>query len=298
MSKILSLRILLGAVLAIYLNPTTAMATDYDVVGTEATWRWSLWDDGILELTIDENGGNFAPQVLNWDGFDGFGSVNINDTIFDTNGASATISGGSVTFTDIDHPGDTLSYQFQDNWYQTTVSLDTAGSIKLFGNLGSDSEAAWTTIDGKLFSYQNKVNTVHKDPIFYWSTPPTTYTNNNDNPELVVSGTSLTLKLHAFAHQEDVSINHIDYMAKFAQFASENVNRTDIFNYATWSPAPAPAPTPAPAPAPAPAPVNVRQTSNLSFAQSLHASDTLSDSDGQLRATVDQIMNKYGSLIK
>ena len=53
-----------------------------------------------------------------------------------------------------------------------------------------------------------------------------------------------------------------------------------------------------PAPAPAPAPVNVRQTSNLSFAQSLHASDTLSDEDGQLRATVDQIMNKYGSLIK
>jgi hypothetical protein len=43
---------------------------------------------------------------------------------------------------------------------------------------------------------------------------------------------------------------------------------------------------------------NVRQTSNLSFAQSLHGSDTLSDEDGQLRVTVDQIMNKYGSLIK
>jgi hypothetical protein len=43
---------------------------------------------------------------------------------------------------------------------------------------------------------------------------------------------------------------------------------------------------------------NARQTSNLSFAQSLYGSDTLSDEDGQLRATVDQIMNKYGSLIK
>jgi hypothetical protein len=53
-----------------------------------------------------------------------------------------------------------------------------------------------------------------------------------------------------------------------------------------------------PAPAPAPAPVYVRQTNNLSFAQSLHASDTLSDPDGQLRKTVDQIMDKYGSLIK
>jgi hypothetical protein len=43
---------------------------------------------------------------------------------------------------------------------------------------------------------------------------------------------------------------------------------------------------------------NVRRSSNLTFAQSLYASDTLSDSDGQLRSTVDQIMNKYGSLIK
>jgi hypothetical protein len=51
-------------------------------------------------------------------------------------------------------------------------------------------------------------------------------------------------------------------------------------------------------PAPAPAPVYVRQTSNLTFAQSLYASDTLSDEDGELRKTVDQIMNKYGSLIK
>ena len=49
---------------------------------------------------------------------------------------------------------------------------------------------------------------------------------------------------------------------------------------------------------PTPAPVYVRQSSNLTFAQSLYASDTLSDPDGQLRATVDQIMNKYGSLIK
>ena len=43
---------------------------------------------------------------------------------------------------------------------------------------------------------------------------------------------------------------------------------------------------------------NVRQTSNLTFAQSLYASDRLSDPDGQLRKTVDQIMDKYGSLIK
>ena len=48
----------------------------------------------------------------------------------------------------------------------------------------------------------------------------------------------------------------------------------------------------------APAPLFVRQSSNLSFAQSLYASDTLSDPDGELRKTVDQIMLKHGSLIK
>ena len=285
---------MLGVVLAITFNPTAAMATDYDVVGTEATWRWHVYDDSIMELEIDENGGTFSP-ALNWDGFDNFGYVDINGTRFNTNGSSAAISGGSVTFTDTDHPGDTVNYQFQDNWYQTTVSLDTAGSIKLFGNLGSDSEAEWITIDGKLFSYQKNLNNVVKDPIFYWSTPPTTYTNGNDNPELlVVSGTSLTLKLHAFAHQENRDINHIDYMAKFAQFASENVNRTDIFNYTTWSPAPAPSPSPSPAPVE----VHVRKSSNLQFHEAMYGTDKLSDPDGQLRKTVDAIDAKYGNLIK
>ena len=41
-----------------------------------------------------------------------------------------------------------------------------------------------------------------------------------------------------------------------------------------------------------------RKGTNLTFKESLFASDTLSDEDGQLRVTVDQIMNKYGSLIK
>jgi hypothetical protein len=37
---------------------------------------------------------------------------------------------------------------------------------------------------------------------------------------------------------------------------------------------------------------------HLTFSESLYASDTLSDEDGELRKTVDQIINKYGSLIK
>jgi len=165
------LRILLGAVLAIFLNPTTAMAQDYDVVGTEATWRWTPYNDCISELTIYENGGDFY-DALNYDGFDTLGYVKIGEVIFNTNGASATISGGSVTFTDTDHPGDTVNYQFQDNWWQTTVFLDTAGSIKLSQNLGSDGNTVWTTIGGKLFSYEKAESFVYNDPIFYWSTPP------------------------------------------------------------------------------------------------------------------------------
>ena len=72
-----------------------------------------------------------------------------------------------------------------------------------------------------------------------------------------------------------------------------------LFRFRTdgqWVDSP-PAPAPAPAPA-ATAPVFVRQSSNLTFAQSLYASDTLSDEDGELRKTVDQIMLKHGSLIK
>ena len=49
---------------------------------------------------------------------------------------------------------------------------------------------------------------------------------------------------------------------------------------------------------PAPAAASIRRSTNLTFKESLYASDTLSDPDGHLRKTVDQIMNKYGSLIK
>jgi len=41
-----------------------------------------------------------------------------------------------------------------------------------------------------------------------------------------------------------------------------------------------------------------RQTHSLSFSNSLYGSDELSDEDGELRKTVDQIMAKHGSLIK
>jgi hypothetical protein len=47
-----------------------------------------------------------------------------------------------------------------------------------------------------------------------------------------------------------------------------------------------------------PAAASIRRSTNLTFKESLYASDTLSDPDGELRKTVDQVMSKYGSLIK
>lgn len=47
----------------------------------------------------------------------------------------------------------------------------------------------------------------------------------------------------------------------------------------------------------APAAASIRRSTNLTFKESLYASDTLSDPDGELRKTVDQIMLKHGSLI-
>ena len=43
---------------------------------------------------------------------------------------------------------------------------------------------------------------------------------------------------------------------------------------------------------------SIRRSTNLTFKESLYGSDTLSDPDGELRKTVDQIMAKHGSLIK
>ena len=98
----------------------------------------------------------------------------------------------------------------------------------------------------------------------------------------------MTLTVFAYAHRNDGSLDTASYFNLFESFVNENKYRTDIFTPSYV----------AKKPAPAPAPVYVRQTSNLTFAQSLYASDTLSDPDGELRKTVDQIMAKYGSLIK
>ena len=131
-------------------------------------------------------------------------------------------------------------------------------------------------------------------PIFQWETDGVLTNPTIDTVQIDKTGTSLNLKLYVYAHDitDNLLVNRDDYLQQFALFAAENINRTDTFIYV------APPPPPPPPPAPAPAPASLRKSTNLYFSQSLYASDTLSDPDGELRKTVDQIMAKNGSLIK
>jgi hypothetical protein len=110
---------------------------------------------------------------------------------------------------------------------------------------------------------------------------------NQDSADTQAVSDQLRLSWHLDAHNGGWRLGEINEF-NGASLVDMNSSTAYLKQVWTWN---------GPA-APAPAPVYVRQTSNLLFEQSLYASDTLSDPDGQLRKTVDQIMNKYGSLIK
>ena len=161
--------------------------------------------------------------------------------------------------------------------------------------MGSDSDSFYTTLGSHFISYQKDWVTGLPgdddpfDPIFKWETNGVIdFENDDDEPIVTITGQSLQLTHYAYVYRTDGFTSSEEFFASFLKFVDADKTRTDVFDI-NWR---------APAPAPAPAPVYVRQTSNLTFAQSLYASDKLSDPDGQLRATLDQVMNKYGSLIK
>ena len=181
---------------------------------------------------------------------------------------------------------ETLSiHQFSENWVNVVFTSTINASINIESNLGSDSNTIFTTIGDKLFSYEKNGNNMGSGPIFQWETNGE-LTNTIDTVQINKTGTSLNLKLYVYAHDitDNLLVNRNDYLQQFALFAAENINRTDTFIYV--------------APPPPPASASPRQSTNLSFSQSLYGSDTLSDPDGELRKTVDQIMAEYGSLIK
>jgi hypothetical protein len=265
-----------------------ANAAVYTVLTGPDARKWTVDGDSILEVTTTTatgeliNGNGLDAQSLRvtigsvdfFDGLDAFGDIEFNN--------ASLIRGDGAR---------TQLFQFEENWVRVRATSVTEAPINVSSNLGSDLETIFTTIDGKLFSYKKNGNNMDSGPIFQWETDGTLTNPTIDSVQINKTGTSLDLKLYVYAHDitNNLLVNRVDYLQQFALFAGENRNRTDTFIYVA---------PPAPAPAPAPAPVYVRQTSNLTFAQSLYASDTLSDPDGELRKTVDQIMAKYGSLIK
>ena len=269
---------------------------DYTVNGSEANWVWGIDTsviDGVNDLYIyDLNG-----DEINGDLFDDFGVYNVDGDTFDTSSSNGDIEGGQIEFpgTDGDETeGGTVTWTFSNNNWHSVLTSSSSAPLEIWGDLGSDDETKWLTQGSYLLSYEGDgANGPDNDPIILWESDGVIKTDGEDSRvdgdeeiSITKTGTSLTLTVFAYAHRNDGSLDTASYFNLFESFVNENKYRTDIFTPSYG------------AKKPAPAPVYVRQTSNLTFAQSLYASDTLSDPDGQLRETVDQIMLKHGSLIK
>ena len=268
----------------------------YTVNGSEANWVWDIdtsITDGVDDLEIDDLNG----ETINGDLFDEFGVYYVNGDTFDTSSSDGDIVGGQIEFPGWESgntEGGTVTWTFSNNNWHSVLTSSSSASLEIWGELGSDSSTKWLTQGSYLFSYEEDgANGPDDDPIILWESDGVIKTDGEDSrvdgeDELSITktGTSLTLTVFAYAHRNDGSLDTASYFNLFESFVNENKYRTDIFTprYVAKKPAPAP--------------VYVRQTSNLTFAQSLYASDTLSDPDGELRKTVDQIMAKYGSLIK
>ena len=286
-------------------SPSASFANyDYTVNGSEANWVWNIdtsITDGINDLVIDDLNG----ERINRDLFDRFGVYKVDGNTFDTSSSNGDIVGGQIEFLGDNGAteGGKVTWTFSNNNWHSVLTSSSSAPLEITGNLGSDSRTKWLTQGSYLLSYENNFfyddeteiltelnNGPYSDPIILWESDGEIITDgedsrvdNDDGVSITKTGTSLTLTVFAYAHRNDGSLDTASYFNLFESFVKENKYRTDIFtpSYVAKKPAPA----------------NVRQTSNLTFAQSLYASDKLSDPDGQLRATLDQIMNKYGSLI-
>jgi hypothetical protein len=295
-------RYLFAPLLTVFLiiSPNAANAYYYTVPGSEADWEWDIStspQNGVDDLDIlDKNG-----EYINGDLFDDFGVFSINGDEFDTSSSNGDIVEGQITFlgeAETNTEGGSVTWIFSDNYVRQVLISANPEDLEIYGNLGSDSDTTWLTQGTYLLSYENNGDGTgpDDDPIILWETDGEIKSEGEDsrvdgNEDVVVTanGTSLTVTMYAYAHRNDGSLDTTTFFQRFESFIRENKLRTDIFTV-DWRPTAAAAP--------APAPVYVRQTINLTFAQSLYASDTLSDPDGQLRKTIDLINAKYGSLIE
>jgi hypothetical protein len=298
----------------LFLTPT-ASAEHVSIQGDGGDWVWFLdlddyhWDtddyhfNTIDELEIYET--SDQDIEINRDGYDNWGRGTVNGVVFDWFDSPAEFDlDGELVGREIIIPGpegaevneDTYTVSFSNNNVTYLIeSTDPTDDLVIFGDLGSDEYSFYTTLGSHFISYQRDTVTglptggTGFDPIFKWETNGVIdFINEDDEPIVTITGQRLELTHYAYAYRNDGFTSPEEFFTSFLKFIDEDKTRTDVFDINYWT-APAPAPTPA---------ASIRRSTNLTFAQSLYASDTLSDPDGELRKTVDQIMNKYGSLIK
>ncbi len=272
------------------------------IQGDGACWVWEpeISEDYIDELEIYYNCDQYIVEdednQINRDGYDGWGEGYVNEDIFDWDLSGAEFVDDELVGREIiipgtdgdDTDGSTYTVTFSKNNVTYLIeSTNPEDELSISGDLGSDGDSFYTTLGSHFISYDKDDDTgePESDPIFMWETNGVIdFTNENDEPTVTITGQRLQLTHYAYAYRYAGFTSPEEFFTRFLKFIDADKTRTDVFDI-NWG-------------APAPAPVYVRQTSNLTFAQSLYASDTLSDPDGQLRATVDQVMSKYGSLIK
>ena len=290
-------------------------------------WYWSTFGSiGIHELEIYNDILDGDPSI-NDDGYDDFGGASINGHFFDWNLTESVFIDGLLVGNEIIIPG-TVEEETEGSTYTVTFSrnnvtfliqsLDTADTLTIGGeingepggDLGSDTETFYFTLGSHFISYaaddetglpfnDGILNNPNFDPIFKWETNGVITSEadpDTDHATVTTTGQMLQLTHYAYAYDPEGFLNSDAFFTNFLKFIDEDKTRMDVFTV-DWRPT-ATATATATDTATATATAYVRQSSNLTFAQSLYSSDTLSDEDGQLRATVDQVMSKYGSLIK
>jgi len=269
---------------------------DVSIQGDGACWVWQpeISSDDIDELTIYDNCDQ--DNAINYDGYDNWGEGWVNDYKFDWALSEAEFVDGELVGREIiipgtdgaDTEGSTYTVTFSKNNVTYLIeSTNPEDFLEISGDMGSDGDSFYTTLGSHFISYDKDDDTgePESDPIFKWETNGSIdYENEDDEPIVTIRGQRLQLTHYAYAYRYDGFTSPEEFFTSFLKFIDADKTRTDVFDI-NWRPTAA-------------APAYVRQSSNLTFAQSLYASDTLSDPDGQLRATVDQIMNKYGSLVK
>jgi hypothetical protein len=266
----------------------SANAAVHTITTGEDARKWTVNSNSILEVTTT----TATDELINGNGLDNPSlkvtidgqPLNLGLDFF------GDIPSTRITFsrweTDENGVSKSQEYEFYQNWLRISVASSVEVAIDIENDLGSDLNTVFTTIDGKVFSYEKNGENMGSGPIFQWVTDATLTNPIIDSVQISKTGRSLDLQLYVYAHDilNSGSVNRVDYLQQFALFAAQDINRTDTFIYV--------APPPPP-----PVVVSLRNSANLMFNEAMYGSDTLSDPDGQLRKTLDSINAKYGYLL-